>query len=47
MLRGVPGVPLLLLDRSVMVLETPSEASMRAKAKVRLYGVALNELILG
>ncbi|KZS93121.1 Fcf1-domain-containing protein [Sistotremastrum niveocremeum HHB9708] len=30
-LRKVPGVPILLLDRSVMVLEAASEATLRAK----------------
>jgi hypothetical protein len=33
-LREVPGVPLLLLDRSVMVLESPSDATHKVKLKV-------------
>jgi len=30
-LRLLPGVPLLLMDRSVMVLERPSDATLKAK----------------
>lgn len=33
-LRRVPGAPLLLLDRSVMVLESPSDATLKTKLKV-------------
>lgn len=45
-LRKVPGVPILLLDRSVMVLEAASEATLRAKKlvsgrrkKIRMAGL--------
>jgi len=33
-LRRVPGLPLLLLDRSVMVLESPSDATLKIKLRV-------------
>jgi hypothetical protein len=33
-LRQLPGVPLLLLDRSVMVLERPGEITIKAKLQV-------------
>lgn len=35
--RRIPGIPLVLLDRSVMVLETPSDATMRTKSQVRYH----------
>jgi U3 small nucleolar RNA-associated protein 23 len=36
-LRAIPGVPILHVNRSVMILEPPSEISLRVKALVRRF----------
>jgi U3 small nucleolar RNA-associated protein 23 len=37
-LRAIPGVPIVHINRSVMVLEPPSEATLQFKQRVR-YGI--------
>jgi len=39
-LRSIPGTPILHINRSVMVLEPPSEATMRAKALMEAKALA-------
>lgn len=35
-LRSIPGVPVVHMNRSVMILEPPSDATLRVKALVRI-----------
>ena len=35
-LRTIPAVPIVHINRSVMILEPPSDATLRAKTLVRL-----------
>ena len=36
-LRGIPAVPVVHMNRSVMILEPPSDATLDAKEAVRVY----------
>ena len=40
-LRAIPAVPVVHVNRSVMILEPPSDATLRAKALVRLFVLTL------
>ena len=36
-LRRVPGVPIIHINRAVMILEPPSDETLRVKHEVRIY----------
>ena len=44
-LRAVPGVPIVHVNRAVMVLEPASDATLRAKHRVRYAIISLTTFV--